>query len=89
MTVSLDGHGADELMGAYLQDGQSGAFRLRNAARGFASGSALAKRGTDLLRALMIKRQGHYFLRGGLCAMFRRSFRWSATTTCCRASGVH
>ena len=33
VTVSLDGHGADELMGAYLQEGQSGAFWLRNAAR--------------------------------------------------------
>ena len=27
----------------------------------------------DLLRALMIRRQGHYFLRGGLCAMSRLS----------------
>ena len=33
---------------------------------GLASGSPLARRGIDLLRALMIKRQGHYFLRGGL-----------------------
>ena len=66
MPVSLDGHGADELMGAYLQDGQSGAFRMRNALAGISSNSALARRGVDLLRALMIKRQGHYFLRGGL-----------------------
>lgn len=66
VTVSLDGHGADELMGAYLQDGQSGAFWMRNMLAGLGSGSALARRGTDLLRALMIKRQGHYFLRGGL-----------------------
>ena len=64
--VSLDGHGADELMGGYLQDGQSGAFRIRNALAGIASKSAPARRGVDLLRALMIKRQGHYFLRGGL-----------------------
>ena len=66
VTVSLDGHGADELMGAYLQDGQSGAFRVRNALAAIASKSAPASRGVDLLRALMIKRQGHYFLRGGL-----------------------
>ncbi|MDE5452985.1 asparagine synthase (glutamine-hydrolyzing) [Bradyrhizobium sp. CSA112] len=66
VTVSLDGHGADELMGAYLQEGQSGAFRLRNAAAALGSNSALARRGVDLLRALMIRRQGHYFLRGGL-----------------------
>ena len=66
MTVSLDGHGADELMGAYFQEGQSGAFWLRNAAAALGSNSALARRGVDLLRALMIGRQGHYFLRGGL-----------------------
>jgi asparagine synthase (glutamine-hydrolysing) len=64
--VSLDGHGADELMGAYLQDGQSGAFRMRNALAGLSSNSQWARRGVDLLRALTIKRQGHYFLRGGL-----------------------
>ncbi|MGC1560895.1 MAG: asparagine synthase (glutamine-hydrolyzing) [Bradyrhizobium sp.] len=64
--VSLDGHGADELMGGYRQDGQSGAFRVRNAFAAIASKSAPASRGVDLLRALMIKRQGHYFLRGGL-----------------------
>jgi asparagine synthase (glutamine-hydrolysing) len=64
--VSLDGHGADELMGAYLQEGQSAKFRLRNVLAGFASRAPMARRGQDLLRALMIKRQGHYFLRGGL-----------------------
>ena len=66
VVVSLDGHGADELMGAYRQEGQSAAFRLRNALAGFSSGSEWARRGVDLLRVLMIKRQGHYFLRGGL-----------------------
>jgi asparagine synthase (glutamine-hydrolysing) len=64
--VSLDGHGADELMGAYLQDGQSGPFRMRNALAGISSNSALARRGLDLLRALTIKGRGQYFLRGGL-----------------------
>jgi asparagine synthase (glutamine-hydrolysing) len=64
--VSLDGHGADELMGAYLQDGQSGAFRIRNALAGLSSSSRWARRGVDVLRALKIRRQGHYFLRGGL-----------------------
>jgi asparagine synthase (glutamine-hydrolysing) len=64
--VSLDGHGADELMGAYLQGGQSGAFRMRNALAGLSSNSQWARRGVDLLRALTIRRQGHYFLRGGL-----------------------
>jgi asparagine synthase (glutamine-hydrolysing) len=64
--VSLDGHGADELMGAYLQEGQSGAFRIRNALAGVASHSAWARRGVDLLHALKVRRQGYYFLRGGL-----------------------
>ncbi|WP_439369428.1 asparagine synthase (glutamine-hydrolyzing) [Bradyrhizobium sp. DASA03120] len=65
VTVSLDGHGADELMGAYLQEGQPAVFRIRNWAEGFGSKSPLARRGVDLLRALMIRHQGHYFLRGG------------------------
>jgi asparagine synthase (glutamine-hydrolysing) len=66
VVVSLDGHGADELMGAYRQEGQSRAFWARNAVAGISSSSQWAKRGFDVLRALMIKRQGYYFLRGGL-----------------------
>jgi asparagine synthase (glutamine-hydrolysing) len=68
VTVSLDGHGADELMGAYLQEGQSAAFRIRNAAAALTSRSSLAQRGVDMLRAQMIRRQGYYFLRGGAAA---------------------
>jgi asparagine synthase (glutamine-hydrolysing) len=64
--VSLDGHGADELMGAYFQESQSGAFRFRNALAGISSNSVLARRSVDLLRALMIKLQGQYFLRCGM-----------------------
>jgi asparagine synthase (glutamine-hydrolysing) len=64
--VSLDGHGADELMGAYLQEDQSRGFRIRNAVAGISSNSAPARRAVDLLRTLMIQRQGQYFLRGGL-----------------------
>lgn len=66
VTVSLDGHGADELMGAYLQEGQSPAFWIRNVIAGLASSSAPVKRGADLLRALLIRRKGHYFLKGGM-----------------------
>jgi asparagine synthase (glutamine-hydrolysing) len=66
VVVSLDGHGADELMGAYRQDGQSGAFWLRNALAALSSNSIWARRSVDLFRALMINHQGHYFLRGGL-----------------------
>ncbi|TWB96922.1 asparagine synthase (glutamine-hydrolysing) [Bradyrhizobium macuxiense] len=69
VTVSLDGHGADELMGAYFQEGQSAAFRIRNAAAALMSRSRLAQRGIDFLRAQMIRRQGRYFLRGGLTAI--------------------
>ncbi|MET4203031.1 asparagine synthase (glutamine-hydrolyzing) [Bradyrhizobium sp. LA6.12] len=66
VTVSLDGHGADELMGAYLQEGQAFAFRIRNAAEDLASRSPLARRAVDVLRMLALKRKGVYFLRGGL-----------------------
>ncbi len=66
VVVSLDGHGADELMGAYRQEGGGAAFRMRNALAGLASGSIRAQRGVDILRAIMIRQQGYYFLRGGL-----------------------
>ena len=66
VVVSLDGHGADELMGAYRQEGETGAFRIRNALAGIASGSERARRGVDVLRALRTRQQGYYFLRGGL-----------------------
>lgn len=66
MTVSLDGHGADELMGAYMQEGQALGFRIRNATEDLASRSSLARCGVDVLRMLALKRKGVYFLRGGL-----------------------
>ncbi|MEY9156361.1 asparagine synthase (glutamine-hydrolyzing) [Bradyrhizobium japonicum] len=66
VTVSLDGHGADELMGAYMQEGQALGFRIRNATEDLASRSPLARRGVDFLRMLALKRQGVYFLRGRL-----------------------
>jgi asparagine synthase (glutamine-hydrolysing) len=67
--VSLDGHGADELMGAYRQEGQSAAFRIRNMLAGIGSGSPLASRTVDRLRAMMVRGEGYYFLRGGLRAI--------------------
>jgi asparagine synthase (glutamine-hydrolysing) len=67
--VSLDGHGADELMGAYRQEGGGAAFQIRNALAGLSSRSEWASRSVDLLRAMMIRQQGHYFLRGGLLEM--------------------
>jgi asparagine synthase (glutamine-hydrolysing) len=69
--VSLDGHGADELMGGYLQAGATGAFRLRNVLSGMVSRWRLLARVVDIARAMMIKRKGHFFLRGGLFALPR------------------
>jgi asparagine synthase (glutamine-hydrolysing) len=67
--VSLDGHGADELMGAYRQQGGSASFWVRNVLAGLSSNSDWGRRGVDLFRAMMVKRQGQYFLRGGLRAI--------------------
>lgn len=64
--VSLDGHGADELMGAYRQEGQSLGYFVRNALARLTSGSIAAARSVDLARAMMIRSKGCYFLRGGI-----------------------
>jgi asparagine synthase (glutamine-hydrolysing) len=72
VVVSLDGHGADELMGAYRQEGEGAAFRTRNVLARIASDSTRARRAVDVLRTLMIRRQGYYFLRGGLGAIPRQ-----------------
>jgi asparagine synthase (glutamine-hydrolysing) len=69
--VSLDGHGADELMGGYLQAGATGAFRLRNLLSGMVSRWLFLARVVDIARAAMIKRKGHFFLRGGLFSLPR------------------
>jgi asparagine synthase (glutamine-hydrolysing) len=67
--VSLDGHGADELMGAYVQEGDAGDLLLRNLFAGRIFESSAAKHLIGLVRAAMIKRRGYYFLRGGLRAV--------------------
>jgi asparagine synthase (glutamine-hydrolysing) len=67
--VSLDGHGADELMGAYLQEGDARGFLLRNLAAGGLFEWPAAKRAIDLARVAMIRRRGYYFLRGGVRAV--------------------
>lgn len=64
--VSLDGHGADELMGAYRQEGQSLAYYLRNSLARLSFGSPAFTRWMDVSRAMLMKGRGHYFLRGGL-----------------------
>lgn len=68
--VSLDGHGADELMGAYSQAGQAWSFHLRNfIARLLSMGSSLLSRGVDVARAAALRQRGHFFLRGGLARL--------------------
>lgn len=61
--VSLDGHGADELMGAYLGEGGGSGFLLRNMLAAF--NSRAGRHAVDKVRALRIRQQGNYFLRGG------------------------
>lgn len=64
--VSLDGHGADELMGAYSQEGQAWTFRLRNLIARWGSRQAAFTNTFDLARAATLKRRGFFYLRGGL-----------------------
>lgn len=64
--VSLDGHGADELMGGYRQGGQSWAFHLRNFIAGVMSSHPILAQGGDMMRAATLKRKGQFFLRGGM-----------------------
>jgi asparagine synthase (glutamine-hydrolysing) len=67
--VSLDGHGADELMGGYLTEGGASAFRLRNLAGNISSRSPRLARAVNMLRMLELRRRGYYFLRGGTGAI--------------------
>lgn len=67
--VSLDGHGADELMGGYRQGGQVLGFHLRNLIASYTSGHPSLGRGVDFVRAANLKRRGQYFLRGKITAL--------------------
>ncbi len=69
--VSLDGHGADELMGGYLQEGGGGAFQLRNLLSGIVSRWRFLEGTVDLARAAILKQRGQFFLRGGLSSLPR------------------
>lgn len=61
--VTLDGHGADEVMGGYRQGGQSLTFLLRNMF-GNASGRSPALAGVnDALKAQFLRSKQVYFLR--------------------------
>ena len=61
--VSLDGHGADELMGAYRQEGQTLGFLLRNLLAWGASRHRAIGRATDSAKAAWLAARGLNFLR--------------------------
>jgi asparagine synthase (glutamine-hydrolysing) len=68
--VSLDGHGADELMGAYSQAGQAWSFHLRNfMARLTSAGSGTMSHAVDLARAALLMQRGQLFVRGGVARL--------------------
>ena len=62
--VSLDGHGADELMGGYRQAGQSFGFALRNQAARLAQGSLAIQHAIDSAKLATLSARGLNFLRG-------------------------
>jgi asparagine synthase (glutamine-hydrolysing) len=62
--VSLDGHGADELMGGYRQAGQSLGFALRNQAARLAQGSVAIQHAIDSVKLATLSARGLNFLRG-------------------------
>lgn len=63
--VSLDGHGADELMGAYRQDGQGAAFALRNQVARWSHDSRARRALIDKAKLGMLSWKGMNFLRRG------------------------
>lgn len=64
VTVSLDGHGADELMGAYRQQGDTFGFALRNQLARITGGSVGFAAALDSAKAAWLTAKGLNFLRG-------------------------
>lgn len=62
--VTLDGHGADELIGGYRQGNARMAFLLRNLIGDRAGGGAFAARLSDMAKLVALRSSGDYFLRG-------------------------
>lgn len=62
--VSLDGHGADELMGGYRQEGKGFGFALRNQVARLAQSSRIVQYTIDSLKLLALSARGLNFLRG-------------------------
>lgn len=64
--VSLDGHGADELMGGYRQDAQGIAFALRNQLARWSHDSRARRSLIDMAKLAMLTWKGMNFLRRGI-----------------------
>jgi len=64
VVVSLDGHGADELMGAYRQDGQVLGFMLRNLLASLANRSPLMGGAIESATVAFLTLKGLNFVRG-------------------------
>jgi asparagine synthase (glutamine-hydrolysing) len=64
VVVSLDGHGADELMGAYRDGGQVFGFMLRNLFATLASRSPLRARAIESAKSTYLSLKGLNFVRG-------------------------
>lgn len=62
--VTLDGHGADEMIGAYRQGGRNLAFALRNLIGDRAGGGGWSRRAGDMAKLGALRTSGSYFLRG-------------------------
>jgi asparagine synthase (glutamine-hydrolysing) len=67
VTVSLDGHGADELMGAYRQQGDSFSFQLKNQLARMTGQSPSLAASLDAAKAIWLTTKGLNFLRGHGC----------------------
>ena len=61
--VTLDGHGADEMIGGYRQAGRNLAFMMRNLIGDQAGGGALAARISDTAKLAALRMDRSYFLR--------------------------
>jgi asparagine synthase (glutamine-hydrolysing) len=62
--VSLDGHGADELMGGYRQANQAFSFALRNLINMASAGAAPLRSVTESSKAAWLSARGLNFIRG-------------------------
>jgi asparagine synthase (glutamine-hydrolysing) len=72
VVVSLDGHGADEAMGAYSQAHQQLWFKLRNLMGWVVGTDSMLDGAIDFGRAVVLERKGQLFLRHGVRDMPQR-----------------